>query len=154
MIGSPGRTTRKSPSVSPQLASLLAGMLPMTSTISFPPFAVLEIISFAFSSSPIATKNHCSTARSSVARCLLNNLTTRPSVFCCIRVLWHARGEPSTRSKCHQRRHVSQASRSIMPLTRLKTEYIEEDGVRFLMADEVGNTVTCRVTHEALRDHA
>jgi hypothetical protein len=41
-----------------------------------------------------------------------------------------------------------------MPLTRLKTDYIEEDGVRFLMADEVGNTVTCRVTHEALRDHA
>jgi hypothetical protein len=41
-----------------------------------------------------------------------------------------------------------------MPLTRLKNEYLEEDGVRFLMADEVGNTVTCRVTHEALRDHA
>jgi hypothetical protein len=41
-----------------------------------------------------------------------------------------------------------------MPLTRLKTEYLEQDGVRFLMADEVGNTMTCRVTHEALRDHA
>jgi hypothetical protein len=41
-----------------------------------------------------------------------------------------------------------------MPLTRLKTDYFEEDGVRFLMADEVGNTVTCRVTHEALRDQA
>src|SRR5262249_14029611 len=41
-----------------------------------------------------------------------------------------------------------------MPLTRLKNEYLEEDGVRFLMADEVGNTVTCRVSHEALRDHA
>ena len=41
-----------------------------------------------------------------------------------------------------------------MPLTRLKTEYLEEDGVRFLMANEVGNTVACRVSHEALRDHA
>ena len=26
--------------------------------------------------------------------------------------------------------------------------------MRFLMADEVGNTVACRVSHEALRDHA
>ena len=41
-----------------------------------------------------------------------------------------------------------------MPLTRLKNEFLEEDGVRFLMADEVGNTVACRVSHEALRDHA
>jgi hypothetical protein len=41
-----------------------------------------------------------------------------------------------------------------MPLTRLKHEYLEEDGVRFLMADEVGNTVACRVSHEALGDHA
>ena len=41
-----------------------------------------------------------------------------------------------------------------MPLTRLKHEFLEEDGVRFVMADEVGNTVSCRVSHEALRDHA
>jgi hypothetical protein len=41
-----------------------------------------------------------------------------------------------------------------MPLTRLKTEFLEEDGIRFLMADEVGNTVACRVTHDALRNHA
>ena len=41
-----------------------------------------------------------------------------------------------------------------MPLTRLRDQYLEQDGVRFLMADEVGNTVACRVTHEALRDHA
>ena len=41
-----------------------------------------------------------------------------------------------------------------MTLTRLKHEYLEEDGIRFLMADEVGNTVTCSVTHEALRDQA
>jgi hypothetical protein len=41
-----------------------------------------------------------------------------------------------------------------MPLTRLKEQYLEEDGVRFLMEDEIGNTVACRVTHEALRDHA
>jgi uncharacterized protein DUF1488 len=31
---------------------------------------------------------------------------------------------------------------------------MEEDGVRFLMADEIGDTVSCRVTHEALRGHA
>jgi hypothetical protein len=41
-----------------------------------------------------------------------------------------------------------------MPLTRLKHEYLEEDGVRFVMADELGDTVACRVSHEALRDHA
>ena len=41
-----------------------------------------------------------------------------------------------------------------MPLTRLKTVYLESDGVRFLMEDEAGNTVACRVSHEALRDHA
>jgi Protein of unknown function (DUF1488) len=42
-----------------------------------------------------------------------------------------------------------------MPLTRLKDEYLEqEDGVRFSMADEVGNTVACKVSHEALRAHA
>jgi hypothetical protein len=41
-----------------------------------------------------------------------------------------------------------------MPLTRLKSEYLEQDGVRLLMADETGDTVAYRVTHEALRDHA
>ena len=41
-----------------------------------------------------------------------------------------------------------------MPLTRLKDEYSVQDGVRFLMADETGNTVACRVSHEALQDHA
>ena len=41
-----------------------------------------------------------------------------------------------------------------MPLTRLKEEYLEQDGVRFLMEDEAGSTVACRVSHEALRVHA
>ena len=42
-----------------------------------------------------------------------------------------------------------------MPLVRLKDEYLEqEDGVRFLMADELGNTVACKVSHEALRAQA
>jgi Protein of unknown function (DUF1488) len=41
-----------------------------------------------------------------------------------------------------------------MPLTRLKNEYLEQNGVRFLMEDAKGNTVACRVGHEALRDHA
>ena len=41
-----------------------------------------------------------------------------------------------------------------MPLKRLKNEYLEQDGVRFLMEDEEGNTVACSVSHEALRDHA
>ena len=40
-----------------------------------------------------------------------------------------------------------------MPLTRMKDEYIMSDGVKFWMADE-GRPVLCRVTHEALRDHA
>jgi len=42
-----------------------------------------------------------------------------------------------------------------MPLVRLKDEYLEqEDGVRFLMADELGNAVACKVSHEALRAQA
>jgi hypothetical protein len=41
-----------------------------------------------------------------------------------------------------------------MPLTRRKNDYLEQDGVRFLMVDEDGSTVACRVSHEALRDHA
>ena len=41
-----------------------------------------------------------------------------------------------------------------MPLTRLKDEYLVEDGVRFLMTDDAGDTVACRVSHRALRDHA
>jgi hypothetical protein len=41
-----------------------------------------------------------------------------------------------------------------MPLTRLKNEYLEQNGVRLLMEDAEGNTVACRVGHEALRDHA
>ncbi len=41
-----------------------------------------------------------------------------------------------------------------MALTRLKDEYLEQDGVRFFMEDEAGNTVACRVSHEALRDYA
>ena len=41
-----------------------------------------------------------------------------------------------------------------MPLTRLKDEYLEQDGVRFLMENEAGSTVACRVSHEALREHA
>ncbi len=39
-----------------------------------------------------------------------------------------------------------------MPLKRLKEEYLEQDGVRFLMEDEAGSTVACRVSHETLRD--
>ena len=42
-----------------------------------------------------------------------------------------------------------------MPLTRVKDDYLEqEDGVRFLMADDLGNTVACKVSREALRGHA
>jgi hypothetical protein len=41
-----------------------------------------------------------------------------------------------------------------MPLTRLKDDYLEqEDGVRFLMVEDLGNTVACKVSHEALRAH-
>jgi hypothetical protein len=46
------------------------------------------------------------------------------------------------------------AGDSRVALTRLKDEYLEQDGVRFVMEDETGNTVACRVSHEALRDHA
>lgn len=41
-----------------------------------------------------------------------------------------------------------------MPLTRLKEQCLESNGVRFLMEDEKGNTVACRVSHEALQDLA
>ena len=40
-----------------------------------------------------------------------------------------------------------------MPLTRMKDDYTISDGVKFWMADE-GRPVLCRVTREALRDHA
>jgi hypothetical protein len=40
-----------------------------------------------------------------------------------------------------------------MPLTRLKNEYLEQDGVRFLMENEEGTTMACSMSHEALRDH-
>jgi hypothetical protein len=40
-----------------------------------------------------------------------------------------------------------------MPLTRMKDDYTISDGVKFWMADE-GRPVLCRVSHEALRDHA
>jgi uncharacterized protein DUF1488 len=41
-----------------------------------------------------------------------------------------------------------------MPLRRLKDLYLLQDGVRFLMADNEGSTVICRVSHEALQNHA
>jgi Protein of unknown function (DUF1488) len=41
-----------------------------------------------------------------------------------------------------------------MPLTRVRDEYLEQDGIRFLMEDADGSTVACSVSHEALRDHA
>ena len=39
-------------------------------------------------------------------------------------------------------------------LVSLKNEYLEQDGVRFLMADTEGSTVACSVSHDALRDYA
>ena len=41
-----------------------------------------------------------------------------------------------------------------MPLSRLKDGYLIQYGVPFLMTDDAGDTVACRVSHEALRDHA
>jgi hypothetical protein len=41
-----------------------------------------------------------------------------------------------------------------MPLTRLRQEFLEQDGIRFLMEDENGSTVARWVSHEELRDHA
>jgi hypothetical protein len=41
-----------------------------------------------------------------------------------------------------------------VPLTRFKDQYLEQNGVRFVMQDKDGNMVPCRVSHEALRDHA
>jgi hypothetical protein len=55
---------------------------------------------------------------------------------------------------CRWSRPPTSMMRIAVPLTRLKEQYLEADGIRFVLADEVGNTVACRVTHEALRDHA
>jgi len=93
-IGSPGRTSRTSPSVMPQLARVAAGMWPTISTTASA--ADLATASVALSSSPIATKNHCSIERSSALACLVNKRTTRPSAFCCISALWHAMSYAST----------------------------------------------------------
>src|SRR5262249_31924605 len=67
-----------------------------TSTTASAAFADLATASVALSSSPIATKNHSSIERSSALACLVNKRTTRPSVFCCIRALWHAMSYAST----------------------------------------------------------
>jgi hypothetical protein len=40
----------------------------------------------------------------------------------------------------------------VMPLSRLKDEYLVQDSVRFFMTNEDGSSVACRVSHEALRD--
>ena len=40
-----------------------------------------------------------------------------------------------------------------MPFTRLNDDFTMSDGVKFWMTEE-GRPVLCRVTHEALRDHA
>src|SRR6185295_13847900 len=84
VIGSPGRTSRTSPSVMPQLARVAAGMCPTTSKTASAAFADFATASVALSSSPIATKNHCSIERPSALTYLVNKRTTRPSVFCCI----------------------------------------------------------------------
>ena len=42
----------------------------------------------------------------------------------------------------------------MMPLSRLKDEYLVQDGVQFVMTNEDGSSVACRVSHEALRDQA
>ena len=84
LIGSPGRTSRTSPSVMPQLARVAAGMCPTTSKTASAAFADFATASVALSSSPIATKNHCSIERPSALTYLVNKRTTRPSVFCCI----------------------------------------------------------------------
>ena len=94
-IGSPRRTSQTSPSVMPQLARVAAGMWPTISTTASAA-ADLATASVALSSSPIATKNHCSIERSSALACLVNKRTTRPSAFCCISALWHAMSYAST----------------------------------------------------------
>jgi len=62
LIGLPGSTSRTSPSVMPQLARVAAGMCPTISTTRSDALADFVTASFAFSSSPIPTKNHCSRA--------------------------------------------------------------------------------------------
>ena len=54
---------------------------------------------------------------------------------------------------CRRPQSIGHLDRT-MPLTRLNDEYLEQNGVRFVMTDEDGNMVPCRVSHEALRDHA
>src|SRR6476660_7583742 len=58
-------------------------MRPTTSTTSSPAFMTFDTASLALSSSPIATKNHCSTKGSSAA-CLVKNRTILPSDLSCI----------------------------------------------------------------------
>ena len=58
-IGSPGSTSRTSPSVIPQQVRVVAGICPTSSTTASGALADLATASRALSSSPIATKNHC-----------------------------------------------------------------------------------------------
>ena len=38
-----------------------------------------------------------------------------------------------------------------MSLTRLRSEFLEQSGIRFLLEDADGSTVACSVSHETLR---
>jgi hypothetical protein len=58
-------------------------------------------------------------------------------------------GTPETKSQSREA-DSRVRERSAVPLKRLKEEYLEQDGVRFLLEDEPGSTVACRVSHEAL----
>jgi Protein of unknown function (DUF1488) len=66
-----------------------------------------------------------------------------------------AKNTGSGRGSDRQRGNVAGATigERAMPLTRLNDDYTMSDGVKFWMADE-GRPVLCRVSHEALRDHA
>ena len=122
LIGSPGRTSRMSPSVIPQPARVVAGIWPTISTTSSGALVAFMTASLAFSSSPTATKNHCSKA-SSTARCFVNKRTTRPSVFCCIRAIWHAWDGASTALR--ETPHVPQLCRDQPNLSAVGVRTLE-----------------------------
>jgi hypothetical protein len=65
LIASLGRTSRTSPSVMPQVARVVAGICPTISKTASAAFADFATASVALSSSPTATKNHCSIERPS-----------------------------------------------------------------------------------------
>ena len=89
LSGSPGNKPNLAFPSCPNWRELLRGCARRPQKLHPPHSLTLQPPQWLYRS-PIATKNHCSIGRPSAPTYLVNNRTTRPSVFCCIGSIWHA----------------------------------------------------------------